>query len=104
MNASPAQDVLSGLPADTTTVDTEVEVLKSTALADRVVKSLKLDEDPEFNTFLRGNALGNLWAVSYSLHNNLVLDAGFDHGLTKTSTRWQGFVGFTYLLPHRLWK
>ena len=54
--------------------------------------------------FLRGNALGNLWAVSYSLHNNLVLDAGFDHGLTKTSTRWQDFVGFTYLLPHRLWK
>jgi hypothetical protein len=34
---------------------------------------------------------------------NLVLDAGFDHGLTSSSTHWQRFAGFTYLLPHRLW-
>lgn len=53
--------------------------------------------------FEHGNAVGNLWAVSYSVHKNLVVDAGFDHGLTKTSTRWEAFVGFTYLLPHRLW-
>ena len=52
---------------------------------------------------LHGNAVGNLWAVSYSVRKNLVVDAGFDHGLTKTSTRWETFVGFTYLLPHRLW-
>ena len=51
----------------------------------------------------RGNAVGNLWAASYSLKRNLVLDAGFDHGLTGTSTHWEGFAGFTYLLPHRLW-
>jgi hypothetical protein len=50
-----------------------------------------------------GNAVGNLWAVSYSLRRNLVLDGGFNHGLTETSTRWESFVGFTYLLPHRLW-
>jgi hypothetical protein len=53
--------------------------------------------------FERGNAVGNLWAVSYSLRKNLVLDGGFNHGLTKTSTRSEKFVGFTYLLPHRLW-
>ena len=53
--------------------------------------------------FLRGNAVGNLWAASYSLRGNLVVDGGFDHGLTATSTRWEAFVGFTYLLPHRLW-
>jgi hypothetical protein len=53
--------------------------------------------------FEHGNAVGNLWAVSYSLRKNLVVDSGFDHGLTKTSTRWEAFVGFTYLLPHRLW-
>ena len=35
--------------------------------------------------------------------NNLVFDAGFNRGLTKSSTRWEAFVGFTYLLPHRLW-
>jgi len=32
-----------------------------------------------------------------------VVDAGFDHGLTNTSTHWEEFIGFTYLLPHRLW-
>jgi len=53
--------------------------------------------------FLRANAVGNLWAVSYAARKTLVLDAGFNHGLTDTSTRWEVFVGFTYLLPHRLW-
>lgn len=52
----------------------------------------------------RANAIGNLWAVSFPLRPNLVLDAGFDHGLTGTSTQWEGFAGFTYLLPHRLWR
>jgi hypothetical protein len=52
--------------------------------------------------FLRGNAVGNLWAVSYAARKTLVLDAGFNRGLTGTSTRWEAFVGFTCLLPHRL--
>lgn len=53
--------------------------------------------------FLRSNAVGNLWAVSYATRKTLVFDAGFNRGLTSTSTRWEAFVGFTYLLPHRLW-
>jgi hypothetical protein len=53
--------------------------------------------------FLRGNAIGNLWAIGYATRKNLVWDAGFNRGLTDTSTRWEAFVGFTYLLPHRLW-
>jgi hypothetical protein len=53
--------------------------------------------------FQHSNAVGNLWAVSYPARNNLVVDGGFNHGLTKTSTQWEVFVGFTYLLPHRLW-
>ncbi len=52
--------------------------------------------------FLRGNAIGNLWAASYTARSNLVFDAGFDKGLTRTSTRWEAFAGFTYLLPKRL--
>ncbi len=51
--------------------------------------------------FLRGNAVGNLWALNYNLSRNLVLDGGFNRGLTSTSTRWEVFAGFTYLL-HRL--
>ena len=53
--------------------------------------------------FEKGNTVGNLWAVSRALRKNLVIDAGFNRGLTKTSTRWETFAGFTYLLPHRLW-
>jgi len=53
--------------------------------------------------FLRGNAIGNLWAVSYTARKNLVFDAGFERGLTTTSTHWEAFTGLTYLLPHRLW-
>jgi hypothetical protein len=52
--------------------------------------------------FLRSHAVGNLWAVSYAARKTLVLDAGFNRGLTSTSTRWEVFAGFTYLLPHRL--
>ena len=48
------------------------------------------------------HAVGNLWALSYTARKNLVLDGGFNRGLTGTSTRWEVFVGFTYLLPYRL--
>jgi hypothetical protein len=53
--------------------------------------------------FLDGHAVGSLWAVSYAARKTLVLDAGFNRGLTSTSTRWEVFAGFTYLLPHLLW-
>jgi polysaccharide biosynthesis transport protein len=45
--------VLSGLPADSASVDTEVQVLKSPQLVARVVKRLKLDQNPEFNKTLQ---------------------------------------------------
>jgi hypothetical protein len=51
-----------------------------------------------------GYAVGNLWSASYPVRKNLVIDTGFDHGFTGTSTHWEGFAGFTYLLPHRLWR
>lgn len=47
------QSVLSSLPDDTGVVDTEVEILKSRSLAERVVNALKLDQDPEFNKALQ---------------------------------------------------
>src|SRR5580700_814650 len=52
--------------------------------------------------FLHGNAVGSLWAVSYAARKTLVLDCGFNHGLTSTSTEWEVFAGFTYLLPHKM--
>ncbi len=52
--------------------------------------------------FLRSNTVGNLWALNYNMRKNLVLDGGFNRGLTSTSTRWEAFAGFTYLLPHKV--
>jgi succinoglycan biosynthesis transport protein ExoP len=45
--------VLSGLSSESAVVDTEVEIMKSRQLADRVVEVLQLDRDPEFNGALR---------------------------------------------------
>jgi hypothetical protein len=53
--------------------------------------------------FFNSDAIGNLWSISYPVRRNLVLDAGFQHGFTSTSTQWEVFGGFTYLLPQRLW-
>jgi succinoglycan biosynthesis transport protein ExoP len=49
---SDVQEVLTDVPPDTTAVDTEVEVLKSRNLAEKVVGALQLDKDPEFNRAL----------------------------------------------------
>ena len=46
-------EVLSGLSSDSSAVDTEVEILKSRSLANRVVQDMHLDKDPEFNHALR---------------------------------------------------
>ena len=54
--------------------------------------------------FTNSNAVGNLWAAAYTVRPNLVIDGGFQHGFTTTSTRWEVFAGFTYVLPYRLWK
>lgn len=45
--------VISGMPADTAFLDTEVEILRSRALATKVVRRLDLMEDPDFNITLR---------------------------------------------------
>jgi len=45
--------VMSGLPGDTNAIDTEVRVIRSPALAERVVDKLNLIQDPEFNGTLR---------------------------------------------------
>jgi hypothetical protein len=52
--------------------------------------------------FLHGNAVGNLWVGSYAAKKDLVFDFGFNRGLTSTSTQWEAFAGFTYLLPKKL--
>jgi capsular exopolysaccharide synthesis family protein len=46
------KEVMSDLPPETGVVETEVEILKSRTLADKVVTSLDLSQDPEFNRSL----------------------------------------------------
>lgn len=53
MQVTDMEAVISGLPADSATVDSEVEILRSRALAERVVDRLDLMRDPEFNSALR---------------------------------------------------
>ncbi|CAN5153095.1 polysaccharide biosynthesis tyrosine autokinase [soil metagenome] len=52
-NVVDVQQVMPGLTADTSVVDTEVEVLRSRGLAEKVVDKLGLVSDPEFNPYLR---------------------------------------------------
>lgn len=51
------QAVLSGLSADSGVIDTEVEILRSRHLAQRVVDTLNLEQDPEFNPQIRSPGL-----------------------------------------------
>ena len=45
--------ILSGLPPDAATVDTEVEIIRSRSLAGKVADELNLVDNPEFNSNLR---------------------------------------------------
>jgi capsular exopolysaccharide synthesis family protein len=45
--------VLSGLPPESAVVDTEVEILRSRILMEKIVRKLGLVESPEFNPLLR---------------------------------------------------
>src|SRR4029077_5844475 len=51
----------------------------------------------------RGNAVGNLWAASYPVRKNLVLDAGFNHGLTSSSLLLNICIQPTNQLPPTIW-
>lgn len=46
------ESVVSGLPADSSVIATEVEILKSRSLLGKVVDELNLVEDPEFNPLI----------------------------------------------------
>ncbi|WP_143435241.1 GumC family protein [Henriciella aquimarina] len=49
--------VMSGLPPESTVVDTEVEIIRSRSLAEKVVRQLNLTKYPEFNPMLREPSL-----------------------------------------------
>jgi len=52
-NVVDVEAILSGLSSDSSTVDSQIEIIKSQAMAFRVTESLELIADPEFNGALR---------------------------------------------------
>lgn len=61
------ESVVPGLPADALTIHSEIEIIQSRRLAERVVERSKLELDPEFNPALRDPPLLDrlmLWAGS----------------------------------------
>lgn len=51
----------------------------------------------------RSNTMDLLFVATFTLRPNLIFDVSLEQGLTSTSTRQQVLVGFTYIVPHRLW-
>ncbi len=45
--------VLTGMSADAEAIESEIEVIRSRGLAEKTIKKLKLDQNPEFNETLR---------------------------------------------------
>jgi capsular exopolysaccharide synthesis family protein len=52
-----AQEILSGLGSDNATIQNQTQIIRSWALADRVIKKLKLNTDPEFSGAKSGGGL-----------------------------------------------
>lgn len=87
------ESVLAGLPVDTRTVQTEMQVLGSRELASQVVDKLGLDRNPEFNASLRDPAeaplLDRARALIKSVAGTLVAPASDG---TKIPTTRRGAV------------
>lgn len=64
------ESVLPGLPFDSDTINSEIAIIRSRTLADRVVTKLKLDQDPEFNRALTER--GGLFRKAYRWVRSIV--------------------------------
>lgn len=69
--------LLSGHSPDSTLIDTEVEIIRSRALAVKVIDRLELRKDPEFNrTLLAPTGLNALWSEIRNWSQSLISDPG----------------------------
>ena len=57
-NVVDLDSVLSGLSSDASTMESQIQVVRSHSLAIRVIETLHLDRDPEFNEALREPGMG----------------------------------------------
>ena len=84
------------LPPDTSAVDTQVEVLRSPALAEAVVRRLQLWNDPEFNPQMRPGLFGLTPAHPPIANPDPHLVAGVTNALM--AHMWARRAGLTYVV------
>lgn len=94
--ARPEQPQSYGAPPDTSAVDTQVEVLRSQALAERVVRRLKLYNDPEFNGAMKPHFFGLVPGAKPIENPSPKLISGVASGLM--SHVWVRRAGLTYVV------
>jgi capsular exopolysaccharide synthesis family protein len=95
-NIARADQQVGGLPPDTSAVDTEVEILRSPALAEAVVRKLMLYNDPEFNPAMAAGFFG-LAPANPPIANP---DSRLIARVTKTvmDRTWVRRAGLTYVV------
>ncbi len=73
-----AESVVAGLQADTSTLENQIQVLKSWSLAEKVVLKLNLMRDPEFNSALSKRSVYNIasWFSSSKPPERIVIPKG----------------------------
>ncbi|MBI1260832.1 MAG: polysaccharide biosynthesis tyrosine autokinase [Rhizobiales bacterium] len=86
------ESVMSGLTADSPTVDSQVEILRSRNVAKRVVEDLDLVNDPEFNAALRAPSPLRYVDPRYWLSQIFVSDGAVDEAAARERTL-QSVVG-----------
>jgi len=105
--ARPEQQPSYGAPPDTSAVDTQVEVLRSHALAERVTRRLKLWNDPEFNAAMAPRLFGLVPAKApIAKPSPQLVSRVADHVMSRTYIRRAGLtyvvqVGFTASTPRK---
>jgi succinoglycan biosynthesis transport protein ExoP len=95
-NLTDATQQTSGLPPDTSAVDTQVEVLRSNALALDVVKRLKLYNDPEFNPAMAPGMFGAIPAHAPTANPDPRTLARVTN--TVMAKMWARRAGLTYVV------
>jgi len=67
-NIADLSSVLSALPTDAASVQDQIQLLSSRALAERVIDKLKLYDDPEFNPALAASAMPSIGDLVHQLN------------------------------------
>lgn len=96
--------VLSGLPADAGSIETEMQVIQSRGLAEKTVTELRLDQDPEFNAALReSRGLRNVFSriVSDGLFRTAALNK-IDDGVGAVPVSKSGWADVLTAFDSRL--